>query len=107
MEKKRRGQSAAVLSIRVTPRAKRNEIAGVMEDGTVKVRLTAPPVEGKANEALLQFLAEVLDVSHTRLAILAGATGRNKRVQVEGMDVGTARRRILDRQNRGRKDNNR
>jgi hypothetical protein len=41
------------------------------------------------------------------LAILAGATGRNKRVQVEGMDVGTARRRILDRQNRGRKDNNR
>jgi uncharacterized protein (TIGR00251 family) len=100
MEKKRRGQSAAVLSIRVTPRAKRNEIAGVMEDGTVKVRLTAPPVEGKANEALLQFLAEVLDVSHTRLAILAGATGRNKRVQVEEMDLETARLRILGWGNR-------
>jgi uncharacterized protein len=84
-EKTKPDSPDVVLAIRVTPRARKNEIAQVMEDGTVKVRLTAPPVEGKANEALLQFLAEVLDVSPARIKILAGMTGRQKLVSVEGL----------------------
>ena len=47
------GKKGAALALRVTPRASKNEIVEVLSDGTVKVHLTAPPVEGKANEALL------------------------------------------------------
>ena len=56
------GKKGAALAVRVTPRASRNEISEVFSDGTVKIHLTAPPVDGKANEALLKFLASVLEV---------------------------------------------
>jgi hypothetical protein len=49
------GQRGAALAVRVTPRARKNEIVEVLSDGTVKVHLTAPPVEGKANQALLEY----------------------------------------------------
>lgn len=78
------------LAVRVTPRSRKNEVVQVRQDGTVKVRLTAPPVEGKANQALIQFLAEVLGLSPARVRIVSGTTGRNKLVAVEGMDRETA-----------------
>jgi len=52
------GKVGSALAVRVLPRSSRNEIAGVMEDGTVKIRLTSPPVDGKANQALVEFLSE-------------------------------------------------
>jgi len=95
--KLQRGRSGAALAIRVTPRARKNEIAQVLEDGTIKVRLTAPPIEGKANEALLQFLSEVLGVATNRIEIIAGMTGRDKLVSVEDLDPETAQERILSK----------
>ncbi len=88
------GKSGAALAVRVTPRSVRNEIAGVLEDGTVKVRLTAPPVEGQANEALVKFLAGVLDVAPGKIEIVAGEAGRDKLVTVLGVDSDTVNERI-------------
>ncbi len=89
------GKSGAAIAVRVTPRASRNEIVGILNDGTVKIRLTAAPVDGKANEALRKFLAEVLDVAKSRIDIVAGETGRDKLVSVLDMDAGEVHQRII------------
>jgi uncharacterized protein (TIGR00251 family) len=89
------GKRGAALAVRVTPRASKNEIVGVLNDGTVKVHLTTPPVEGQANEALLKFLAEVLGVARSRLDIVAGKTGRDKLVSVLDVDAETVHKRIV------------
>ena len=89
------GQSGAALAIRVMPRASKNEIADIQSDGTIKIRLTAPPVDGKANAALVEFLAEVLDIPRSKIEIIAGATGRDKLVSVLDLDAETASERIL------------
>lgn len=89
------GKKGAALAIRVTTRARRNEIVGVLSDGTVRIRLTAPPVEGKANQALVDFLAEILEVPKSRLEIVAGETGRDKLVSVLDLDAETVHDRII------------
>ncbi len=90
------GKKGAALAIRVTPRASRNEISEIQSDGTVKIRLTAPPVEGKANEALVKFLAEVLDLPPSKIEIVAGSSGRDKLVSVVDMDSATLQKKILE-----------
>ena len=91
------GQKGAALAIRITPRARKNEIVDVLNDGTVKIRLTAPPVEGKANQALVEFLSEVLGVPASKIEIVAGTTGRDKLVSIVGMDPATVHELILQR----------
>lgn len=91
------GRRGAALAIRVTPRAKRNQIVEILPDDTIKIRLTAPPVEGKANEALIAFLAEVLDVPRSHVEIIAGDTGRDKLVSIMDLDSVEAQARILKR----------
>jgi uncharacterized protein (TIGR00251 family) len=71
-----------VLNIRVQPRASQNAIAGVVGE-QLKIRLTAPPVDGKANRALLKFLAKCCGVPHGQVTLLCGETGRNKRVRID------------------------
>ena len=83
------------MAIRVTPRARRNEVAEVLNDGTIRIRLTAPPVEGKANRALIKFLSQILDVPASRISIVAGETGRDKLVSVVDMTPEEVHRRIL------------
>ena len=90
------GKKGSAPALRVTPRASKNEIVEVVSDGTVKVHLTAPPVEGKANEALLKFLAEILDVAASRLDIVAGAGGRDKLVSVTDMDAAVLHKKIIE-----------
>jgi uncharacterized protein (TIGR00251 family) len=63
-----------------------------MEDGGLKIRLTAPPVEGAANEALIRFLAETLSVSKSQIEIVAGHTSREKIVRVRGVAESDAER---------------
>lgn len=77
---------AAVFAIRVQPRASRNAIEGEWQ-GALKVRLTAPPVDDKANVALCVFLAEQLNISRAAVRILAGERSRNKRVEIRGVSV--------------------
>ena len=90
------GKKGAALAVRVTPRASKNKIVEILSDGTVKVHLTAPPVEGKANEALLKFLAKVLDVSQNQLEVVAGANGRDKLISVDDMDAGSLHKKIVE-----------
>ena len=71
------------LHVRVVPRASRNGVQGLLGDA-VKIRLQAPPVEGKANSALLDFLAETLDLRVRQVELLSGGTGRNKTILVRG-----------------------
>ena len=89
------GQKGAALAIRVTPRARHNEIVEILNDSTVKIRLTAPPAEGKANQALIEFLAEVLDVPRSHIEIVAGLSGRDKLVSILGVDAAYVQERIL------------
>jgi uncharacterized protein (TIGR00251 family) len=72
------------LAVRVTPRARKNEIVGVAGEA-IKVKLAAPPVEGAANAALCAFLAEQLGVRKSAVTLVAGHTSRHKVVRVEGV----------------------
>ncbi|MEW6720456.1 MAG: DUF167 domain-containing protein [Thermodesulfobacteriota bacterium] len=76
--------AGATLSVRVVPRSAKEEVAGC-EGGALRIRLTAPPVEGKANEALCRFLAKALGVPRRSVTLLSGGTGRNKIVRIEGL----------------------
>jgi hypothetical protein len=89
------GQKGSALAVRVTPRASRNEIVELLDDGTIKVRIAAPPADNEANEALIEFLADVLGVPKSKLDIVAGETGRDKLISIVDMDVETAHQRIL------------
>jgi uncharacterized protein (TIGR00251 family) len=70
-----------VVSVRVTPRAKRDEIGNVV-NGLLQIRTTAPPADGKANKAVIKLLAEFMGVAPSRINLLRGATGRNKQFVV-------------------------
>jgi uncharacterized protein len=72
------------FSVKVVPRASRNEIAGVQGE-ILRVRLTAPPVEGAANKALVKLLAKILEVPECDIEIVTGHTGRQKVVSVTGL----------------------
>lgn len=80
---RRRGEAVA-FSVRVVPRASRNKIAGI-RDGIVRIQLTAPPVEGAANEALVSFLSSVLRMPKRDVEIISGHTAREKVVSVSGL----------------------
>lgn len=80
-------KDGARLAVRVAPRASRTAVLGVIGEGAdavVKIALQAPPVEGRANEALVEFLAELLGVRRADIAVAAGEHGRNKVVVVRG-----------------------
>jgi uncharacterized protein len=83
----------STFSVKVHPRAKKNAIAGVIGDA-LKVALTAPPVEGKANDACIRFVAELLDVPRSSVTIAAGETSRLKVVRVHGMSAAQLEQRL-------------
>ena len=75
-------QEALIIQVRLQPRAKGDEVIGPHGD-RLKIRITAPPVEGKANTHLLRFLAKTFQVSRNQVYLLSGATSRDKRVRIE------------------------
>lgn len=88
-----RGGESAVFAVRVLPRAAKDGVAGLSGDA-VRIRLTAPPVGNRANEALVRFLADALEVPGSRVEIVAGKTGRRKIVRVGGIVRGDLFRRL-------------
>jgi hypothetical protein len=78
------------FSVHVQPRASRSEVAGLHGDA-LKVRLTAPPVEGAANDELVALLAKQLGVARSAVQLVRGARGRRKIVQVHGVTVEVVR----------------
>lgn len=81
------------LRLRVQPRASREGVAGVA-GGAIRIRLTAPPVDGAANEALVRFLASRLEVSRSAVELVGGRSGRSKLVDVTGISLAEAARRL-------------
>ena len=79
-----RSGGALRFAVRVQPRASRSAIEGVHGDA-LKVRLSAPPVDGAANEALVELLARALGISRRDVRVVAGATTRSKVIEVEGV----------------------
>ena len=84
-------RGTVTISVRVQPRASKDQIAGTIE-GALKVRLTAPAVENRANEALIEFLSTLLKTPKSAVRIQSGERGRNKRVEVRGVTG----RQVLD-----------
>jgi uncharacterized protein (TIGR00251 family) len=85
--------TGVTIAIRVHPRAKKNAITGEVGDA-LKVSLTAPPVEGKANEACIDFFARLLKVPRSSVSIAAGQSSRNKVIRVEGLTAEDVQRRL-------------
>ena len=75
--------NGCTLAVRLHPAARKNAVTGVHADA-VKIALTAPPVDGKANEALIEFLADALKLPRARVAIVGGITNRTKLVRITG-----------------------
>ncbi|HEV7234779.1 MAG TPA: DUF167 domain-containing protein [Ktedonobacteraceae bacterium] len=82
-----------LISVKVIPRSSKNSIE--WEQGSLKVRLTAPPVDGLANEALVALLAERLALSKRCIAIVRGATSRQKMVEITGITVEEVEKRLF------------
>lgn len=88
-------EAPVTLSIRIQPRASRNEFVALASGG-LKIRLTAPPVDGAANEALVKFLAEILSIPKSHVEIVSGHTSREKIVRIHGISKADAER-LLNR----------
>ncbi|MGA2002556.1 MAG: DUF167 domain-containing protein [Terriglobales bacterium] len=88
-------QSAAgvTFSIKVHPRAKKNAITGEV-GGVLKLALTAPPVDGKANEACIEFFAKLLKVPRSSVTIASGQASRNKVIRIAGLSEQDVRQRL-------------
>lgn len=86
----------AILQVRVQPRASKNELVG-WQEGALKIRLTAPPVDGAANAALIAFLAEVLVVRRGDIRVVSGETARLKRLEIASLEPAELAARLPQR----------
>lgn len=85
--------TGATFAIKVHPRAKKNAITGELGDA-LKLSLTAPPVEGRANEACIEFFANLLNVPQSSVTIASGKSSRNKLIRVAGLSADEIRKRL-------------
>jgi uncharacterized protein len=85
--------AGTTFAVKVHPRANKNAITGEVGDA-LKVSLTAPPADGKANQACIEFLAKLLKVPRSSVTIAAGQTSRNKVIRVAGLSAEEVRRRL-------------
>jgi uncharacterized protein len=86
-------KSSVSFGVRVHPRTKKNAITGTVGDA-LKVALTAPPVDGKANDACIEFFAKLLNVPRSSVTIAAGQSSRNKVIRVRGLSAEEVRQRL-------------
>ncbi len=86
-------EESCKIKVRVQPKASRNQVDG-FEDGTLRLRVTAPPADGKANTGVIALLAKTLGVSKSRLEIVRGHSSRNKVVAIDTLSEQEVHRRI-------------
>lgn len=91
------GQKGAALAVRVIPRGSKNEIVEILNDSTIKIRLTSAADDKKLNQVLLEFLSEVLGVPAGRMEVVAGVNGMDKLVTVLDLDAATVQQKIISR----------
>lgn len=89
------GKIGAAITVRVTPRMAKDQIYDILDDGTIKIRLTAPPVAGKANKALIRYLAETLEIPASWIEIIAGQNSHDKLISILNLDSEEVQKRIL------------
>ena len=89
------GKFGAAITVRITPRASKNEIAEILTDGTIRIQLTAGSVENQANLALVQFLATIFELAPANIEIVAGHGGKDKLVTILGLDSTAVHQRIF------------
>lgn len=89
----REAVSGASFAVKVHPRARKNAITGEIGDA-LKLSLTVPPVEGRANEACIEFFANLLKVARSSVTIASGQTSRSKIIRVTGISAEEVRRRL-------------
>lgn len=85
--------TGATFAVRLHPRAKKNAISGALGD-TLKISLTAPPLEGRANHACIEFLADLLKLPRSSITIAAGQTSRNKLIRISGVSAAGVEARL-------------
>lgn len=90
------GKSGSALAVRVTPRASSDQIAEILNNGTVRIRLSASGDDQEINQALIQYLGNVLNIPTSKIEIVAGAVGHDKLITILEMDVESVHQRILD-----------
>ncbi|MGA7668911.1 MAG: DUF167 domain-containing protein [Nitrolancea sp.] len=90
----REREDGILISVHVSPRSSRTAVGG-MVDGALRVRLTAPPVDNAANEALVKMLAEFFGLPKSNVAVVSGATSRRKQVLLRGLSMDDVERRLV------------
>ncbi|HKJ28553.1 MAG TPA: DUF167 domain-containing protein [Anaerolineales bacterium] len=90
------GRKGAALPVRVIPRASKSQIVEILSDQTVKIRISAPADENKANEELIRYLSEVLGLPVSRFEIVAGEKGRDKLVSILDISTNEVHKKILE-----------
>jgi uncharacterized protein (TIGR00251 family) len=83
---------SSILSVKVVPNKPESRIAYISDDGTIRIEVKAQPIEGKANQELIKFLAKLLGLNKDQVIIMRGANSRNKLIKIESLEKG----RILD-----------
>ncbi len=85
----------SLLRVRLTPRASREQVT-LLDDGSLAVRVSAPPVDGRANAALERAVADALGIAPSRVTLVRGTRGRQKTLRVDGLDEGAVRRLLAE-----------
>lgn len=86
-------EETVIVNVRVIPRASKSEIVGV-HDGALKIRISAPPVDGAANVEIVRFLAKTFGVSKSDVFILSGETSKNKRIKIANLSKSSFEEKI-------------
>ena len=89
------GKMGSAITVRLSPRSHHNEIAEILEDGTIKIKLTVPPTDSHANAELIKFLAEVLGIAPAKIDIIAGQSRQDKLITILDMSTGQVQEKIM------------
>ena len=80
-------KGGVIIEVKVEPRSSRRQIIGAMDNGILKVKLTAPPVDGSANEQLIELISEVTGVKKSQVSIIRGLSSKRKLVKITGVEA--------------------